>query len=280
MNKKTLIIHIPVIHKGYLDFLENQKEKISRVFVFDNALLKDIGIIQDIASIETETIKELLNSMGFKNVSILSKDNIEEVRNEELVLIQDKVSRKFYERYIKEENVEWVSVFLRWDKDSVLSDDLADLKGISTTSDALDVKIMKEAYKESEKSGDWWRQVGAVLIKDNNILLRGYNEGIPSDHTRYQTGEVRDFVKAGEQLELASHIHAEQGIVAKAAKDGISLKGNSLYVTHFPCSVCAKLIARSGIASLYFSEGSAVFDGKMVLEAENLKLFLIPKINL
>ena len=277
MDKKTLIIHIPVIHKGYLDFLQKQKDRISRVFVFDNALLQNLGVTQDIASIDAETIKQLLSNMGFQHVSILSKDNIGEIGSQGLILIQDEISRKFCETHLKKQDVEWISVFLRWDKDSVASDDLSNLKGVPTTSGSLDMEMMGEAYKESEKSGDWWRQVGAVLVKDGNIVLRAYNQGMPSDHTPYQTGAIRDLFKAGEKPELANTIHAEQSIVAEAAREGIALEGTSLYVTHFPCPVCTKLIVHSGIASLYFKEGSAVFDGKIVLETGGVKLFIIPR---
>ncbi|MBL7150255.1 MAG: hypothetical protein ISS84_01385, partial [Candidatus Pacebacteria bacterium] len=46
----------------------------------------------------------------------------------------------------------------------------------------------------------------------------------------------------------------------------------TLYLTHFPCSVCAKLIAYSGIKNLYFSEGASNLDGKKILELVGVKI--------
>ena len=136
--------------------------------------------------------------------------------------------------------------------------------------------MMKEASLQSEKSGDWWRQVGAVLVKDKKIVISADNQNLPSDHTPYQVGGVRDLFVAGERQDLANTIHAEQSIIAKAAKDGIFTKGLSLYVTTFPCPVCAKLIACSGIKNLYFSEGGSNFDAKKVLDSAEVKIIHVP----
>ncbi|OGZ27843.1 MAG: hypothetical protein A2365_03980 [Candidatus Nealsonbacteria bacterium RIFOXYB1_FULL_40_15] len=132
--------------------------------------------------------------------------------------------------------------------------------------------MMQEATEESKKSSEWWRRIGAVLVKDGKTLIRRYNKDIPSDHTPYQLGEPRDFFKPGERHDIASTIHAEQGIVAEAAKSGISLEGSSIYVTTFPCPVCAKIIACSGIKRVYFAEGGSNFDAKKVLESAGLKI--------
>lgn len=275
MKGKNLIIHIPVIHRGYLDFLKANQDKISNIYLINEELLEGLSEFKpDIASIDPKEAKELLENFGFKNISILSPDNIEEIKAEEFIIIQDEISRNLYNRYLQGKKVEWVSVFLRWDKEKVLSGKPAE--GIEASKDAFDISMMKEAQKEAQKTGDWWRQIGAVLIEDKEILIRGYNRDLPSDHTPYQVGEVRDFFKAGERHELASTIHAEENIIAQAAKKGICLEGTSLYVTTFPCPVCAKLIACSGIKNLYFGEGGSNFDAKKVLESAGVKIIYVP----
>lgn len=275
MKGKNLIIHIPVIHRGYLDFLKANQDKISNIYLINEELLEGLSEFKpDIASINTKEAKELLENLGFKNISILSPNNIEEIKAEDLIIIQDEISRNLYNRYLQGKKVEWVSVFLRWDKNKILSEKPAE--GVEASKDAFDILMMKEAQKEAQKTGDWWRQIGAVLIGDKEILIRGYNRDLPSDHTPYQVGEVRDFFKAGERHELASTIHAEENIIAQAAKKGICLEGTSLYVTTFPCPVCAKLIACSGIKNLYFGEGGSNFDAKKVLESAGVKIIYVP----
>lgn len=275
MNGKNLILHIPVIHRGYLDFFRANKDRISNIYLIDEKLLEELSEFKpDIASIDTKEAMDLLEKLGFKNISILSSNNIEEIKEKDLILIQDEISRNLYNRYLQDKKVEWVSVFLRWDKNKILSE--KPLEDIPTSKDAFDMGMMKEAYEESEKSSEWWRHIGAVLVKDKKIILRGNNKDIPIDHTPYQVGEARDFFKAGERQDLANTIHAEQNIIAQAAKKGISLEGTSLYVNIFPCPVCAKLIAFCGIKNLYFGEGGSNFDAKKVLDSAGVKIIYVP----
>ncbi len=274
MNKKDLIIYIPVIHKGYLDFFKKISGEVSNIYILNEELQEELSEIKsDIAAIDSPTVKDLLNKLGFQNIFILSKNNLEELKGKKIILVQDEISRNFYNKYLRGEEVEWISVFLRWDKSKILSEQ--PLEDILTSRDAFDIEMMKEAYKESRKSSEWWRRIGAVLVRDKIIITRANNEDLPSDHTPYQVGEVRDFFKAGERQDLASTIHAEQKIVAEAAKKGISLQGASLYVTTFPCPVCAKLIAYSGIKNLYFTEGGSHFDARKVLESAKVNIIYV-----
>lgn len=275
MSKKNLILYIPVIHRGYLDFLNQIRKRISVVYIIDEMFLEKLSEFKpDIAAIDSNTVKLLLNKLGFENISILSKNNVKQLQNKELIFVQDEISRNLYDRYLKKEKVEWQSVFLRWDKDKILSEQ--PLKDIPFSESSFDVEMMKQAYKEAEKSSEWWRRIGAVLVKNKKILFRTYNKDLPSDHTPYQVGEVRDFFRPGERQDLASTIHAEQKIIAQAAQEEFSIKGSSLYVTTFPCPICAKLIAFSGIKDLYFSEGGSNFDAKKVLDSAEVKIACVP----
>ena len=276
MPEKIIILHVPVIHKGYLDFFKRIEGEISNIYLIDEELQEELSEIKpDIASIDSKTVKELLNKIGFENILIFSKSNIEEIRGKEIVLIQNEISRNLYEKYLKGEKVEWESVFLRWDKNQVLAE--LPTQDLPISKEDFDTDKMKEAYKEAEKSSDWWRQIGAVLVKNRKIIARSYNQGAPNDNTPYQLGSIRDFFKAGEKQDFSPTIHAEQKLISEAAKNGIQLQGTTLYLTHFPCSVCAKLIAYSGIKNLYFSEGASNLDGKKILELVGVKIMRIPQ---
>lgn len=101
------------------------------------------------------------------------------------------------------------------------------------------------------------RQVGAVLVKDKRILSTGYN-GAPRGISHCtQVGCLREElnVPSGERHELCRALHAEQNAIAQAALHGVKIEGATLYCTHQPCSLCAKMIINSGIVEVYFDKG-------------------------
>jgi len=276
MTKKTLILYIPVIHKGYLNLFGELEKKVSDIYIICEKLQEELSDIKpDIAALSPEKVKDFLLKLGFKNISVLSAENMGEIRGKDIVLVQDELSRNLYEKYLKGEKVTWESVFLRWDKERVLAEIPSDI--IKKSEDSFDVEMMKEAYKEAEKSGDWWRQIGAVLVSDNKIVARSYNQGVPNDNAPYQVGSARDFFKAGERQEMSPTIHAEQKLISEAAKAGVKTDKAILYLTHFPCPVCSKMIAWSGIKKLYFTEGASNLDGKKTMEAAGVEIIHIPQ---
>jgi len=98
------------------------------------------------------------------------------------------------------------------------------------------------------------RQVGAVAVKDNQMLCSGYN-GAPSKLKHcFDEGCARDKIPSGERHELCLAVHAEMNLICQAAYFGISLKGSTVFCTHYPCSICAKLIVNSGIIEIAYSE--------------------------
>jgi dCMP deaminase len=103
------------------------------------------------------------------------------------------------------------------------------------------------------------RQVGALLVKDRNILATGYN-GVPSGITHCQAvGCLRERlnVPSGERHELCRGLHAEQNAIIQAAKHGTNINGATLYCTTMPCIICTKMIINAGITRVIYSEGYA-----------------------
>ena len=101
------------------------------------------------------------------------------------------------------------------------------------------------------------RQVGAVMVKEKNILATGYN-GTPSGITHCAvTGCLRQKlqVPSGERHELCRGLHAEQNAIIQAAKHGINIGGATLYSTHSPCVICSKMLINSGVRRIVFLEG-------------------------
>lgn len=100
------------------------------------------------------------------------------------------------------------------------------------------------------------RQVGAVIYKKGKILSTGFNAS-PNGVTSCEiTGCLREKlnVPSGERHELCKAIHAEQMALTNALKNNVDVSKSIMYVTHKPCSICAKLIVNSGIKEVQYIE--------------------------
>lgn len=102
------------------------------------------------------------------------------------------------------------------------------------------------------------RHVGAVVVRDKRILTTGYNgapSGIVSCMEKGECMRRNMEIASGTRQELCYAVHAEQNAIIQAARIGVSLKGATMYVTHQPCIICAKMIINSGIERLVYDEG-------------------------
>lgn len=99
--------------------------------------------------------------------------------------------------------------------------------------------------------------VGAVLVRDRQILATGYN-GPPSgeSHCTDQGECYPGLTKCTDSKELPSRaIHAEVNAIAQAARQGISTKASVMYVTLAPCLSCLKLLIAADVRQVYFRDG-------------------------
>ena len=102
------------------------------------------------------------------------------------------------------------------------------------------------------------RHVGAVIVKNNRVLTTGYNgapAGIKSCTEKGVCLRQQLGIASGTRHELCYAVHAEQNAIIQAARLGISLEGATLYVTHQPCFICARMIINSGISRIVFRHG-------------------------
>jgi dCMP deaminase len=101
------------------------------------------------------------------------------------------------------------------------------------------------------------RSVGAILVKDKNILATGYN-GAPSGVAHcLDVGCLRErmAVLPGERHELCRGLHAEQNAIIQAAKHGTNINGATLYCTTMPCIICSKMLINAGIQRIVYAQG-------------------------
>ncbi len=93
------------------------------------------------------------------------------------------------------------------------------------------------------------RHVGAILVQDRRVIATGYN-GAPSGLKHcIETGCMRQQlnIPSGQRYEICRGNHAEQNAIINAAYYGVSTKGATLYCTHQPCTICARMIINAGI---------------------------------
>ena len=113
-------------------------------------------------------------------------------------------------------------------------------------------KYMEEAIRQSEMSTCLRRKVGAVVVKDDKIIAKGYNNQVGGIRPCTEIGCIRDNynLRHGERRELCRYICAEQVIISEAERRGESLDGGIIYITSYPCSICAKMLISAGIKKI------------------------------
>ena len=112
-----------------------------------------------------------------------------------------------------------------------------------------DEYFLKIAWVVAERSTCRRHHIGAVAVRDKHILATGYN-GAPSGRKDcLELGCLRDEmgIPSGEKHEICRAIHAEQNVIIQAALHGVSLEGSTIYSTHTPCRMCARMLVNARI---------------------------------
>jgi len=273
--KKIIILYMPVLHAGYLKFLKKYKNA-DTLYILGPKLTREFTFLEkEIRQVDPVVMKKVIESTGiFRKVEILTHDLIKKLRHLSIITANENITLRVVKKYFPGSKLTVDTIFLRWDEKNIHTKKPAEYDRISD--DPFDREMILIAEKEAEKGSCWWRRVGAVLVKNEKIVLMAHNQHMPSEHTPYVIGDPRDFVKAGTSSEIATAIHCEQQIIAMAAKEtGIGMEGALLYVTDFPCPMCAKEIAHTGIRKCFFKKGHASLNGVEILKAKKIELILV-----
>jgi dCMP deaminase len=113
----------------------------------------------------------------------------------------------------------------------------------------IDEYFLKIAAVVAERSTCLRHHIGAVAVKDKHILSTGYNGAAAGRKDCLELGCLRNelHIPTGEKHEICRAIHAEQNVIIQAALHGVSLEGSTVYCTHTPCRICAKMLVNSRI---------------------------------
>jgi dCMP deaminase len=113
----------------------------------------------------------------------------------------------------------------------------------------IDEYFLKIAAVVAERSTCLRHHVGAVAVKNKHILSTGYNGAAANCKDCLELGCLRNElnIPSGERHEICRAIHAEQNAIIQAALHGVSIEGCTIYCTHTPCILCAKMLANAKI---------------------------------
>ena len=112
-----------------------------------------------------------------------------------------------------------------------------------------DEYFLKIASVVGERSTCCRHHMGAVAVKDKHILTTGYNGAPAGQKDCLELGCLRDElnIPSGDRQEICRAIHAEQNVIIQAALHGVSLERSTIYCTHTPCVLCAKMLVNAKI---------------------------------
>ncbi len=118
-----------------------------------------------------------------------------------------------------------------------------------------DQYFMTITQQVAERSTCNRAKVGAVIVRDRNILATGYN-GAPVGMPHCTEAGCLIYESKTPYGEVEQNcfrtIHAEINAIAQAAKNGSNIKDSSIYVTHTPCIHCIKVLVNTGIKTVYY----------------------------
>lgn len=275
-GEKILIAYVAVPHAGYLNFFRQYAGSI--LYILGEEFTKKFpSLVRHLPGVTPEESKKMIEALGiFSEVYVLTHAMLDTVRRSEIVMPDEDVSHAFAQDLGVDAPVTFDGSWrLRWDWGTTQQKHRPkNERRIST--DILDRELMSSALGVAQKSSDWWRQIGALLVsKKGKVLLVAFNQHLPSEQSAYCYGDPRSNFEPGQSIEFSVALHAEARIFAEADKHGICTKGCSLWVTTFPCPPCAYLCAFTGIERLYYADGYALVAGAEVLESKGVEIIRV-----
>ncbi len=280
MNQRVVVAYIPVLHRGYMDFLA--ESGVQKIFLLEASDVPELSrFAREIRALRFEEASAFLKVLGLEAYRF--GEHIHALVNSdyEFCMPNEDITRAVHAKYFQDKQVVFSDTFLRWDWGNSVSVTFsvtpeADriIKKGSTEGDFVE-RYMLDLIPEQEKSSDWWRRIAGLAITIKGEHIWGYNHHHPHEYAPYFDGDPRNNFSPGEHIDVSSAIHAEASIIANAAKQGIMLAGADLFVTTFPCGGCARQIAESGIRRVFFTGGYSNLNGVETLRGKDVELIFL-----
>ena len=153
-----------------------------------------------------------------------------------------------------EEDINLALLFRAISKDFLSEERIQNFSMTTLERPSVDDYFMEIASVVAKRSTCLRNQVGALFVKNKRILTTGYN-GAPSGLLHCdEVGCAREGVASGTRVELCRAVHAEQNAIIQAALHGVSIEGSTLYCTHQPCILCAKMMINARVLAVVYRQ--------------------------
>ncbi len=142
-----------------------------------------------------------------------------------------------------------------------------------------DQYFMNVAHAVKERGSCTRRKVGAILVKEKQIISTGYN-GTPAGTKNCDEGgcnRCSSNVASGKDLDKCSCCHAEENAIVQAARHGMNTQGATMYTTFMACTQCAKMIINAGIKKVVSQEDYPDELGTKLLKEAKVELVKLEK---
>lgn len=272
---KTLVAYVASPHAGYLELFRTYQG--GELWIFGKDFIKEhTSLVRHLPGNDPYDACIMIISLGiFERVRVLELENLRELFGKAIIMPDEDVSRLIAEKYFPQEEVTFDGRWkLRWDWNTTVHQKKPE-GDIVISADELDRRLMESAFAEGKRSPDWWRQIGALLVRDGKPLLVAFNTHFPTDQAAYLMGDPRSNFGPGQHIDSTLSLHAEVGIISAAAKRGLATEGCDLYCTTFPCPPCANAVANSGIRRLFYAEGYSLVAGADSLRSRGVEIIRV-----
>lgn len=279
MSKIVVVAFVPVLHRGYMDFLERSGTK--EVYLLEASDAPELEYLgREIRALRFEEAAKALEVFGFTVRRFSEAVDTLKASEKELLFPDEDISHVVHEKYFTDKCVTFSETFLRWDwKKSVgFTPAQPDADRVIRKGDIesdIFSRHLQVLIQEQSKSSDWWRQVSAMARCRDGQFIIAHNKHLPNEYVPYIDGDPRNNFGPGEYIEISTALHAEIAILAEAAKRGISLDGADLFVSTFPCCGCAGTVSVSGFCRVFFTGGYSNLNGVKDLRDRDIELVYI-----
>jgi dCMP deaminase len=277
-NKNTaLIAYVPVPHAGYLKFFRAYAGSV--LYILGDELIQQFqSLVRHLPGVSPREAQEMIQSLNiFYDVRILNSValTLGIARDSSVIMPDEDVSHAVAEKYFAGVPITFDNRWrLRWDWGATQQKRRPEGERLISTNE-LERDLMHFSLRVASHSPDWWRQIGALLVEDGKVLISAFNRHVPSEQSAYCYGDPRSNFEQGQYIDVSGALHAEMGIIAEAARSGVSTTGCDLYVTTFPCPPCAYAIAHTGVKRLFYAEGYSLVAGAETLQAKGVEIIRV-----
>lgn len=148
-----------------------------------------------------------------------------------------------------------------------------------TTRPNIDDYFLQIAMVVAQRATCHRHDVGAVLVRDKQILATGFNGAAAGVKDCLELGCLRDELKipSGTRHEICRAVHAEQNAIIQAALHGVTTENSTMYCTHAPCNLCAKIMVNAGVKRVVCINGYPDDRWKPLFEEAGVTLDVLPE---